>query len=482
MIRLWISLLKMAELFVSCVVHLLYGFYIFSSAVAGDISQFLNEYFSKSDVNVEVNEEVLKRTTKLDDLPPIVLVHGIFGFGKGRLGGLSYFAGAEKKDERVLVPDLGSLTSIYDRARELFYYLKGGQVDYGEEHSKACGHSQFGRIYEQGHYPEWDEDHPIHFVGHSAGAQVVRVLQQMLADEAFKGYEHSSENWVLSITSLSGAFNGTTRTYLDGMQPEDGRTMKSICLLQICRVGVIIYDWLDISWLKAYYNFGFDHFNMSWRKMGVMGLVDCLLGNAGPFASGDWILPDLTIQGSLRLNYHLHTFPNTYYFSYATQRTRKIMGVTVPSSILGIHPMLLIRVLQMSQWSHPPDVPLPYKGYRDEDWQANDGALNTISMTHPLLPIEHPSRFVENDSDCQPLKSGIWYYKIVEADHIMFIVNRERAGVQFDCYMTAFLNAAGNMYLGRLFQHYQMKSINSLAFVILILKLHIEEKLENKAY
>jgi hypothetical protein len=106
------------------------------------------------------------------------------------LGGLSYFAGAEKKDERVLVPDLGSLTSVYDRyvcaleqvlnvlgsasfisfffpslaffltslengvfgfrARELFYYLKGGQVDYGEEHSKACGHSQFGRVYEQG--------------------------------------------------------------------------------------------------------------------------------------------------------------------------------------------------------------------------------------------------------------------------------------------------------------------------------------------
>jgi len=36
------------------------------------------------------------------------------------------------------------------RARELFYYLKGGEVDYGEEHSKACGHPQFGRIYEQG--------------------------------------------------------------------------------------------------------------------------------------------------------------------------------------------------------------------------------------------------------------------------------------------------------------------------------------------
>lgn len=40
---------------------------------------------------------------------------------------------------------------LYDsRARELFYYLKGGQVDYGEEHSRTFGHSQFGKIYEQG--------------------------------------------------------------------------------------------------------------------------------------------------------------------------------------------------------------------------------------------------------------------------------------------------------------------------------------------
>uniref|UniRef100_A0A804PAW3 Uncharacterized protein n=1 Tax=Zea mays TaxID=4577 RepID=A0A804PAW3_MAIZE len=50
--------------------------------------------------------------------------------------------GAEKKDDRVLVPDLGSLTSIHDRARELFYYLKGAQVDYGEDHNKTCGHNR----------------------------------------------------------------------------------------------------------------------------------------------------------------------------------------------------------------------------------------------------------------------------------------------------------------------------------------------------
>ncbi|GJN14224.1 hypothetical protein PR202_gb01019 [Eleusine coracana subsp. coracana] len=391
---------NLMELGVSAAVHMLFGFYVFSSAVAADLSQAAvasgslllrrpaPATASAGNGLVDVaaagqdDEQRGAAPVVLDGSPPpIVLVHGIFGFGKGRLGGLSYFAGAEKKDDRVLVPDLGSLTSIHDRARELFYYLKGGQVDYGEEHSKACGHKRFGRIYDTGHYPVWDEQNPVHFVGHSAGAQVVRVLHQMLADKAFPGHD-TSEDWVLSLTSLSGALNGTTRTYYDGML-----------------IGVILYDWLDIPWLKNYYNFGFDHYEMSRRKVGFSGLVDLLLGHTGPFASRDWILPDLTIQGALKLNSTLKTFPNTFYFSYATKRTRKLFGITVPS---------------------------------DEDWEDNDGALNTISMTHPRIPIEHPNRFVQNDSDCHPLQPGIWYYKIIDGDHILFIINRERAGVQFD--------------------------------------------------
>ncbi|KAI3953994.1 hypothetical protein MKW98_017818 [Papaver atlanticum] len=237
----------------------------------------------------------------------------------------------------------------------------------------------------QGNYPEWDEHHPIHFVTHSAGVQVeFKFKVWLVVLLGIQVVDNTSENWVLIISPLSGAFNGTTRTYLDGMQP-----MKPICLLQLCRLG--------------------------------------------PFASGDWILPDLTIQGSTRLNSHLRTFPNTYYFSYATKKTRNLMGITLPSSILGIHPRLFIRVLQMSQWTHPPDALLPYKGYRDEDWQDNDRALSTISMTYPRLPTEHPNKFVENGSDFQPLQPGMWYHKIVEVDLILFfIVNRERAGVQFD--------------------------------------------------
>ena len=86
MFRWWVSSLQLLELFVSSLVHLLFGFYIFSTAVAGDLSQTINDLFFKPNLASGLqNDEVEKQKsiTSVDDLPPIVLVHGIFGFGKG---------------------------------------------------------------------------------------------------------------------------------------------------------------------------------------------------------------------------------------------------------------------------------------------------------------------------------------------------------------------------------------------------------------
>ncbi|CAN6165905.1 unnamed protein product [Urochloa humidicola] len=441
--------LDAAELLFSAVVHVGYAFYIFGTAVAADVSASLVKRIMSrggggaKDAAVDGDDEA---EAVLDgSVPPIVLVHGIFGFGKGRLGGLSYFAGAEEKDDHVLVPNLGALTSVHDRARELFYYLKGGRVDYGEAHSTEHNHARYGRTYTHGHYPCWDEAHPAHFVGHSAGAQVIRLLQQMLHEGAFEGHETTtSERWVLSVTSLSGALNGSTRAYIDGMRVDNGgRTMRAACLLQVCRVGSVLYHWLDIPWLNRYYDFGFSHFDMSRRRIGIRGLADLLLrggdnGKCGPFATGDWILPDLTIHDAARINTRVRTFPDTFYFSYATRCTarRRSGGTAVPSSgmLLGIHPLMFLRAMQMSRWRYPtgPGTPPPYEGYRDEDWEDNDGALNTFSMTHPRVPVEHPSAMVEEDGGGRPLRPGVWYCRIVEADHMAFIINRHRGGAQFD--------------------------------------------------
>lgn len=76
------TLLGAAELLVSAVVHLSYGFYIFGAAVAADVAVSLVKGLigcSGDDGSVAVGSVVE------DDgaVPPIVLVHGIFGFGKG---------------------------------------------------------------------------------------------------------------------------------------------------------------------------------------------------------------------------------------------------------------------------------------------------------------------------------------------------------------------------------------------------------------
>lgn len=455
--------LRCTELSISALVHLTYGASILFSAMIADACELLSSGSFSISATATALEEAIGAKTNPHTEPtltlengveavhasapiveghedaPIVLVHGIFGFGKGKMGKLSYWAGAETKDDQILVPDLGPLTSIHDRARELFYFLKGGRVDYGLEHSLTCGHQRYGRVYDTGHYAKWDEHHPVHFVCHSTGAQVVRVLQQMLADKKFEGYEESTNaDWVLSLTSLSGVLNGSTRIYLDGINPEDGRSLTFISLLQLLRVGVVIYEWLDIPFLKNYYSFGFDHFDMSWRKIGLCGLAKSLLFETGPFASPDWICPDLSIQTSVECNQHLQTFPNTFYFSYATRMTRKFLGFTVPSSILGIHPLLCLRAFQMCQWRQPSHVPPPYRGYRDEDWHDNDGALNTISMMYPCFPTTHPNCQLGPDfKDGQSLQPGVWYYTVIEGDHIFFIINRERAGMQFDLLYTS---------------------------------------------
>ncbi|CAA0833125.1 alpha/beta-Hydrolases superfamily protein [Striga hermonthica] len=191
--------------------------------------------------------------------------------------------------------------------------------------------------------------------------------------KAFDGYENTSRNWVLSIISLSGAFNGTTRTYLD-------------------------FGWH--AWQKNYYNFGFDHFNLSRSKTGIWGLVNCLLGKTCPFASDDWILPDLTIQGSIRLNAYIQTFSDTYYFSYATKRTRNVMGATIPSGLLSTHFLLLVRVLQMSQWRYPPDVEPPYKVYHQAHNLFN-------SKTSAAGPGKYGETVIVR-SDCVDFLGAVW--------------------------------------------------------------------------
>lgn len=87
MAGLSIGILSLIELFVSMATHLLFAFYILSSAMASDLFQVLTDCLRPNVVDLGTGGKEGESKEKVLVLegspPPIVLVHGIFGFGKG---------------------------------------------------------------------------------------------------------------------------------------------------------------------------------------------------------------------------------------------------------------------------------------------------------------------------------------------------------------------------------------------------------------
>ena len=72
-------------------------------------------------------------------------------------------------------------------------------------------------------HPQWNEDNPIHIIGHSMGGQTARMLQYLLSQEFYVDKETQineaspllgdiQNNWIKSITSISTPHDGTTLT------------------------------------------------------------------------------------------------------------------------------------------------------------------------------------------------------------------------------------------------------------------------------
>lgn len=86
------------------------------------------------------------------------MVHGFNGFTDDiNPSVLSHYWGGDKLDIRqdlesngyeTYEASIGALSSNYDRAVELYYYIKGGTVDYGAAHAEKYGHNRYGKTYE----------------------------------------------------------------------------------------------------------------------------------------------------------------------------------------------------------------------------------------------------------------------------------------------------------------------------------------------
>ena len=79
-------------------------------------------------------------------------------------------------------------------------------------HTHTLTQEQLGDEIFPGLYPEWDENHPIHLIGHSFGGMTIRLLLHYLEKQAFLGFQTSPE-WVKSMTTINSPHNGTHLVY-----------------------------------------------------------------------------------------------------------------------------------------------------------------------------------------------------------------------------------------------------------------------------
>ncbi|SJL06273.1 uncharacterized protein ARMOST_09609 [Armillaria ostoyae] len=174
---------------------------------------------------------------------PLVIVEGFLG-GAGPFvwGKFEQHLNTSCSETRpVFFASVGPVSSLHDRACELYYQLIGGTVDYGEQHSKAHRHGRYGYKHRNGLYPQWSRDNPLHFFGHSMGGPTIIKLQYLLKQGYFGGRDHP--DMILSVTTISSPFRGTAIVYTLGEHIDAAPAVRpwSIGDLIAKAVHIIVY-------------------------------------------------------------------------------------------------------------------------------------------------------------------------------------------------------------------------------------------------
>lgn len=347
---------------------------------------------------------------------PIVLVHGFMGWGTEEMGGYKYWGGKNDLETylkelgyEVYVVSIGPVSSNWDRAIELYYQIKGGQVDYGIAHSKQYQLIQkpAGKNY-VGLYPEWDLKHPVHLIGHSMGGQTIRMLQYMLENIFYIDEENietepsdllgkKQQNWIRSMTSISTPHNGST-------------------LSDIVTNGIpFIQDVIGIAAVVGndFYNFDLQQWGFSKMNDETWSAYYRRVREHPAWTTKNICAYDLSVEGARELNTFAQAGPSIYYFSYSTTNTHldSTSGYHVPnedmSLILRANARLMGKI--KAYWADGTAT--------DSTWFENDGIVNTISQFGPTTGLNGPDP-IANYRKEELLIPGQWYHiKSFNMDH-----------------------------------------------------------------
>lgn len=368
---------------------------------------------------------------------PIVLVHGFLGWGPEEMVGYKYWGGfwdieeyLEEEGFTVITVSVGPVSSNWERAVEVYYQLKGGQVDYGKNHADKFSVIQKpeGKIY-TGFYPDWDAEHPVHLIGHSMGGQTIRMLDYLLENSFFidslkikneesELFGQSLSGRIKSITTISSPHNGTT--YFDVR-------IKTLPFFQnfIGLAAVIGSD---------FYNFDLQHWDLEQKEGESWQDYYDRMDNHAAWESKNISNWDISIDGARELNTYVKANPEIYYFSFGTTASIRdpLTGFHVPVNRVFVS--LLSNVKKIGQ-----EITYFADGTKtDSTWFENDGVVNTNSMWGPTTGLNGPDRIVKY-SFGETLFPGQWYtFGPYEMDHYYVIgqaiINKKKRNKLYKIY------------------------------------------------
>ncbi|MCD8844348.1 YSIRK-targeted triacylglycerol lipase [Staphylococcus gallinarum] len=345
---------------------------------------------------------------KNDD--PIILVHGFNGFTDDiNPPILSHYWGGDKLNIRQDLQDngyetyeasIGALSSNYDRAVELYYYIKGGTVDYGAAHAEKYGHERYGKTYE-GVYKDWQPGQKVHLVAHSMGGQTVRQLEELLRNgnpeeiayqkehggEISPLYQGGNDNMITSITTLGTPHNGTVAA--DELGNE-------------AFIRQVVYDYVKFKGnTDSHSDFGLNQWGLK-QKEGESYLEYVKrVQNSKLWKTQDNGFYDLTTEGAAKLNANTSLNPNIVYKTYTGESTRPTLFGRQKSDLNMFLPFTLTgNVIGKTA---------------NTSWRENDGLVSVVSSQHP-----NNQAYVDATDEIQ---KGVWQVTPVRHgwDHVDFV-------------------------------------------------------------
>ncbi|KAJ7293116.1 alpha/beta-hydrolase [Mycena rebaudengoi] len=357
---------------------------------------------------------------------PLVIVEGFLGRSAAVLWGnfeqyLNQTLQAQNKaPRRTIFASVGPVSSLHDRACELYYSLVGGTVDYGASHSDAHNHARYGKQNLPGLYPEWSESKPLHFLGHSMGGPTIIKLQELIKQGHFG--PSANPKMIYSINTVSAPFRGTQAVYMLGERTDAAPAVRPLSIGAALGRAVHLISFIS-PLLPRVLDLHADARSLTYRQMSISGLLQQLWRS--DWAEGKDATPyDCTFQAADEREADLEgdVDPRTFYQSHVACMTQKYERPESskhhsPSRHSIISPLMYISSYIMGKFDYSTLKPPPSffsPKFHDtalemgEEYWANDGLVPVFSQWHPLPCCRTTCIHDEPHSQASP-QPGIWY-------------------------------------------------------------------------